>query len=31
MGITTDDFFVKIYNVLFSPKDFFENKDEKIS
>lgn len=31
MGITTDDFFVKIYNVLFSPKEFFENKDEKVS
>lgn len=31
MGITTDDFFVKIYNVLFSPKEFFENKEEKIS
>lgn len=31
MGITTDDFFVKIYNVLFSPKEFFENKDQQIS
>lgn len=31
MGITTNDYFEYIYNVIFSPKDFFEKKDIKIS
>lgn len=31
MGIKTDEFFENIYSVIFSPKEFFENKDIKIS
>ncbi len=31
MGITVDDFFENIYNVIFSPKDFFENGNIKKS
>ncbi len=31
MGITTDEFFENVYNVIFSPKDFFEKKDINIS
>ena len=27
MGITTDNFFENIYNVIFSPNDFFENEE----
>ena len=31
MGITTDNFFEKIYSVIFSPKAFFEKENENIS
>lgn len=31
MGITTDDFFENIYKVIFSPKEFFEQKEITIS
>lgn len=31
MGITADNFFENIYSVIFSPKEFFENKEIKIS
>ena len=31
MGITTEEFFQNIYNVMFSPKDFFENENLAIS
>ncbi len=31
MGITTDEFFENIYNVIFAPKLFFEKKEVKIS
>lgn len=27
MGITTEEFFQNVYNVMFSPKDFFENEN----
>lgn len=31
MGITTEEFFQNIYNVLFSPKEFFEDENSNIS
>lgn len=31
MGITADDFFEKIYRVIFTPKEFFEQKDMTLS
>ena len=31
MGITADEFFENVYNVIFSPKSFFDNKEVKIS
>ena len=31
MGITTENFFENIYEVIFSPKKFFEKEDQKIS
>lgn len=31
MGITADEFFENIYNVIFNPKSFFDNKDLKMS
>ena len=31
MGITADEFFENIYSVIFSPKEFFERKEIKIS
>ena len=29
MGITTEEFFQNVYNVMFSPSNFFEKEDEK--
>ena len=31
MGITSEEFFQNIYNVIFSPKEFFENDNQNIS
>lgn len=31
MGIRAEEFFENVYNVIFSPKSFFENKDVKVS
>ena len=31
MGITTENFFENIYQVIFTPKEFFENKEKNIS
>lgn len=31
MGITADEFFEKIYRVIFTPKEFFEQKDMTVS
>ncbi len=31
MGITADEFFENVYNVIFSPKSFFDNKEVKVS
>ena len=31
MGITSEEFFQNVYNVIFSPRDFFENDNMEIS